>query len=190
LLTAPVAAICVDEPYAVDRELGVLPFAALIAAVGVEHLLAAPARVWRNVAVAALVVMPLQFAYFYRDYFTDYRVRSSRAFESNIRGAVERILARDAEQPPLSKVYLSQAIPYVSLYWKFYLTKHRRPELVDRAAMFDAKSVDLAALPAHSVLLTLVADPATGRLASAPVLRRLAVIAEPDNAPSFEILER
>jgi hypothetical protein len=188
-LTAPIAAVFVDEAYAVDRELGLLPFAALIAAAGVEYLLGARGRVWRAVAMAALVAMPLQFAYFYRDYFTDYRLRSSSWFELNIRGSVDSILERDRQQP-VPAVFLSADIPYVSLYWKFYLIKYHRLDFLDRVKPFDPKTVDLATIPARSLMLTLVKDDATRRLTTSGAVRQAVVITEPDGAASFLILER
>ena len=44
-VTAPLAACVIDERDAVDRELELLPFAVLIAALGVEYLLAAGRRI-------------------------------------------------------------------------------------------------------------------------------------------------
>jgi 4-amino-4-deoxy-L-arabinose transferase-like glycosyltransferase len=187
--SAPFAALFVDERYAVDRELGLLPFAVLIAVAGVDHLLAASNRVWRALAIVAIAALPLQFAYFYHDYFTDYRIRSSPWFELNIRGAVDQILAR-ADEEPVPTVYLSTAIPYVALYWKFYLIKHHRLELLDRAVPFDLSTVNVDTAPVRSLILTLVSDDVAKSLARSGSVKQIAVITEPDGAPAFAIFER
>jgi len=62
--------------------------------------------------------MPLQFGYFLKDYFTDYRLNSYGWFGGNIRGAVDRVLEMNAERQ-IPDVYLSSKIPYARERWQF-----------------------------------------------------------------------
>src|SRR4029077_17656479 len=96
LAASPLPATLVDERYAIQRELFVLPFGALIAAFGAAFLLRHGQRAIQLAAVALMLAMPFQFAYFYRDYFTEYRVRSAYWFDpANFRGIAEHLIATD-----------------------------------------------------------------------------------------------
>src|SRR6185503_19232426 len=75
LLFAPVPAVFVNERRMIQRELFMLPFAALLAAYGGAFALRQSAGV-RRVALLLVLAMPLQFAYVYADYFTHYKNRS------------------------------------------------------------------------------------------------------------------
>jgi 4-amino-4-deoxy-L-arabinose transferase-like glycosyltransferase len=151
LVTAPFAAALLAE-IAIRRALVMLPFAILIATFGLELLLSAPPRVWRVVAIALLVLTPMQFLHFYTDYFGDYRSRSSSWLGGNMRGAVVAIID-GAGQDPAHPVYLNSAIPYVDAYWDFYLIKHGRTDLSARTVYYDPSESDLRAASAGAVLL-------------------------------------
>lgn len=60
LLTSPAAAAMANERYIVHRELVVIPFAILVALAGVDFLFRHRMRIWRMVAVASLVAIPLE----------------------------------------------------------------------------------------------------------------------------------
>lgn len=89
-LLAPFAAATVDQRYATERVLEMLPFAVLIATYGVDRLLSARASrwvgMWRVAGVVLLVLVPLQFCVFYRDYMTGYRARASASFDGRLPG--------------------------------------------------------------------------------------------------------
>ncbi len=116
-LLAPAAALVVNEPYAIQREAGVLVFTVLIAAIGLEAMWTAARRRWRICAVCLLAAMPLQFAYVYTDYFTHYRLHSALWFGSNVGGAMETLI--DLE-PADSKraIYLTSAIQNANWWWR------------------------------------------------------------------------
>src|SRR5262249_59776042 len=99
LMLAPLPATLVDERYAVQRELVLLPFAVLVGVFGVRWMAQQP-RAWtRLAAVALLAAVPVQFAYFYRDYFAGYRLRSADWFDpTNLRGESGSLLS-DTVQP-------------------------------------------------------------------------------------------
>ncbi|PYR53570.1 MAG: hypothetical protein DMF91_28130, partial [Acidobacteria bacterium] len=178
LASAPLAAcLVVPEPYAIDRELELLPFAIVIATFGVDHMLAARQQVWRRAAFVLLAFVPLHFCFFVVDYFGDYRVTSAFWFEGNRRGALEQIIDREPrERPPA--IYLSKAIPYIDAYWRFYVMKHGRQDLLERTEYFDPKNLNVQAVPERSVLLTTPDDTEVQALVAAGRLRMLALIPE------------
>ena len=59
----------------IQRALYVLPFAALLAGFGVAWLW--QSRLGRAIALLVLLASPIQFGYFYFDYFTHYKFRSA-----------------------------------------------------------------------------------------------------------------
>ena len=190
LASAPLAAcLVVPEPYAIDRELELLPFAIVIATFGVDHMLAARQQVWRRAAFVLLAFVPLHFCFFVVDYFGDYRVTSAFWFEGNRRGALEQIIDREPREHPPA-IYLSKAIPYIDAYWRFYVMKHGRQDLLERTEYFDPKNLNVQAVPERSVLLTTPDDTEVQALVAAGRLRMLALIPEPADPPSFAIFQR
>jgi 4-amino-4-deoxy-L-arabinose transferase-like glycosyltransferase len=190
-VTAPIPAVLVEEPFAIYRELEILPFAILLAVFGVRRLLKADMKVWRAVAVAALVAMPLQFGYFLKDYFTDYRLNSFGWFGGNIRGAVAKVIELNAErQVPV--VYLSSKIPYAVERWHFYLATAGREDLLARTHTLDATGA-LPAMSSGSLVVVPVEDREVqdARMTS-PGVRKVAEIIEPFGArpTAFVVFER
>ena len=106
-LTAPLAAcLVVPEPYAIDREMQIVPFGVLIATSAIVWLsYGVPWK--RAAATVALVVALAHFVFFLGDYHLDYRGRSAFWFNRNHRGALEDIIARDT-QSAAPAVYLTQ----------------------------------------------------------------------------------
>ena len=252
-VTAPMAAVLVPEPAAIIRAVPLLPFAALLAAFGVECLWSGPAATlharpvamagasaaalgvayavwmvatkgrlggatlllvgaggvavaasrlpaidWRRLAACALVAwLPLQFARFASDYFGDYRIRSSPWLGGNLRGALEQMIAR-VDGSPDTRVYFATLQStagemdtrnrWMDAYWRFYLGKHRREDLLARTGHFDA--ADPASLPPRSVVLANIGDPRVDAMRARGSLRTIAVVPELDGEPFFVVLER
>lgn len=156
-LTAPFAASLVDERYATDRALALLPFGAIIAAFGVEWLWTKRGRsltlVFRIALLATAVWMVTQFGDFHHDYFHDYRRRAAFWFNNNHPGAFAPILTEhgpDDRRP----IYLSARLPFIRYHWHLRLLQQRRTDLLDRTVFFDAEQLDLDALPVGTTLLT------------------------------------
>ena len=148
--SAPVAATFVRGSRAVDRELGIIPFATLLSVLGWQTMRADP-RPWvRNVALGCALLAPLQFGLFLADYHGDYRARSAGAFENNLRGAVEEMVKRADGTPHF---YMSKSIPYALSYWRFALAKSGNDALDARASVIDLSKSDWAALPPNSLIL-------------------------------------
>lgn len=188
LLTAPLAAAVVGEPYRINRALVLLPFVALVAAMGVEVLWAArTAGSWSRVAVVLLLaLMPLQFAGFYRDYFGDYRLRSAKWLEYNIGGGMEELIRQQPSSGTVP-VYIADNIQWAPYYWQFYQAKHERPDVASGTAFMDVHAMTAATIPAGSVVLCRIADESALLAAG---LTRVAAIPEPDGVPWFAVLRK
>ena len=191
LLTAPIPAVMVEEPYAIYRELELLVFATLIAVYGVRQLLNTKRSMWRAVAVAALVATPLDFAYFYRDYFTIYRMNAFGVFGGNTKGSVERVLDIDRVKPA-PVIYLSARIPYGAERWEFYLRALNRGDVLTRSRPLPVDA-PISALPTGSLVVERVEDGdiKDPRFSDARMYR-LADVLEPfqNRIVSFAIFER
>jgi hypothetical protein len=189
-LTAPIAAcLVVPEAYAVDRELEVLPFGILAAVAGVKHMIDRGSAS-RTIAMVLLAAIPLHFVVFLAEYFGPYRAQSAFWFEYNRRGALEDVIAR-APRGGQQPVYMStHRIPYLDAYWRLYLIKHGREDLLKRTEYFDADTLDARTVPAGSVLLASSQDASLQRLVESGELSELALIPEPGDPPQFRILRR
>jgi 4-amino-4-deoxy-L-arabinose transferase-like glycosyltransferase len=164
LAVAPLPATLVDERYAIQRELVVLPFVVLISTFGAIFLLRHSTRAVRLAGVALLLAMPFQFAVFYHDYFNDYRIRSAFSFDPvNFRGVAEFLISSQSSDrtPP---VFLSEDLDDVAARWRFYLAKHRREELLQRTRLFSARDLDVSKVPPGSLLVLYANDPAVPAL--------------------------
>ena len=169
-------ATLVDERYAIQRALVVLPFAVLLSVFGVAFLLRQPNSVVRLATTALLIAMPLQYAWFYRDYFGDYRVRSAFWFDPvNFRGVAESLLANDPPDNP-HPVYLSQDLDDVAARWRFYLAKHHREDLLPRTRLFTASGFDLTTIPAGSLIVLYANDPSVATFTGANACTIAAVV--------------
>jgi 4-amino-4-deoxy-L-arabinose transferase-like glycosyltransferase len=190
-LTAPIPAVLVEEPMAIYREMVVLPFAILIVTFGARRLLTSRRGLWRAVAVAALVLMPIQFGFFFQDYFTNYRLNAYVWFGGNVKGAVTRVLALDAERQ-VPSVYLGSSIPYGPERWHFYLATLGHEDFMTRTHPLDASSTT-AALPSGSLIVvpTVESVVTDARMKFADV-RKVAEIIEPFGAKpiAFVVFER
>lgn len=152
-------------------------------------------RFGQIIAIGLLAFVPLQFAAFYLDYFTDYRRRTSLIFSGNIRGAFEEAMneERAANTPA---IYLARISPYNKggIYWPFYLIKHGRQDLAARTINAEAFDPDqVLKLPAGSLVVTNAGEGPTDaeidRLVAAGQLSKTP-IREPDGTVSFFVLRR
>ena len=148
-------------------------------------------------AVLLLLAMPVQFAGFSRDYFTDYRRRSSNWLGGNLRGALVDLMDRERrDQAPF--IYFSPLRStggvadirnrWMETYWTFYLTKHGRRDLLARSRTFDPSRV--SSVPSRSLVLANIGDPAVERLVAQGALNRVNTIVDEDGTRFFTILRR
>jgi 4-amino-4-deoxy-L-arabinose transferase-like glycosyltransferase len=196
LLTAPCAAVLVPEDPSIIRAAVMMPFGALLAGYGAAWL-------WRGRAVARLgaalliVLVPLQFWLFTRDYFGDYRDRSAPWLDGNLRGALETLIDRqEATHAPMiyfarirsTAGLLDTRNRWMDAYWRFYLIKHRREDLLAKSQAIDTN--DASALPPGSLVLANDGDRVTAGLVASGQLKKVATILERDGQPFFLILVR
>jgi 4-amino-4-deoxy-L-arabinose transferase-like glycosyltransferase len=189
--SAPLAAcLIVNERYAIDRELELLPFGVLAAVAGAQLLLTATRRAWRIAGICLVAAVLPYFALFSLDYYRDYPINAAFWFNWNRRGAMEELLARERQLRPPA-IYLStHHITYLDAYWRFYLIKHGRQDLLPRTVYFDSEGYDVGTIPTGSLLLVGPDDHSLLPAREAGRLRTLAEIPEPADLPFFSILER
>ena len=115
LLSAPLPEVLLAQGE-IGRWLVVVPFVVMLATLGAEAMWQSGRRWWRAALVLLLLAMPAQFALFYRDYTTDYRIRSARWFGG---GDTHRAMGEARRLAP-DAVYLSDSIIHAEAFWKFY----------------------------------------------------------------------
>jgi 4-amino-4-deoxy-L-arabinose transferase-like glycosyltransferase len=187
LVSAPLAAVMMAA-IEIRRALLLLPFAIVLATFGVERLLSARSRVWRFAAVLLLLGVPLQFRGFFVDYFGQHRVRSSSWFGGNLRGGLMDIIG-GANRASAPTVYLSNGIPYVDAYWKFYTLAQGRGDLLMKTVYYDPHRLDERPVPGGALSMSNVGEdpPLT---AEAGAWQRLKVITEPNGTASFVLYQK
>jgi 4-amino-4-deoxy-L-arabinose transferase-like glycosyltransferase len=151
-----------------------------------------------RIAVCAVVaLMSVQFAGFVHDYFTDYRLRSSIWLGGNLRGALETLIDMDRRDHP-PRIYFSTLAStsglmdirnrWMSTYWRFYLIKHDRRDLLERTASLNPAQVH--DVPAGSLVLANVGEMNAEALIRSGELKRVRTIQEVSGEPFFAILRR
>ena len=129
-----------------------------------RRLLRHSARAVRVAGVLLLLAVPVQFAYFYGDYISDYRIRSAFSFDpANFRGVAEYLISNDSPGQS-SPLYLSEDLDDVGARWRFYLIKHGREDMLQRTSLFTAKGLDIRRVPSGSLLVLYATDPAVPSL--------------------------
>ena len=152
---------------------------------------------WRPVAWCLLLLAPLQFGAFWRDYFSDYRARSGYWLGGNIRGALEELIALDGRER-VPRIYFTTLQSsagqvdgrdqYMDAYWKFYLTKHHREELLPLTTPFDGGSVQ--GMARGSLILANVGNQSVDTLVRRGDLTVVKTVEELDHEPFFVVLRR
>ncbi len=190
-LTAPIPAVLVEEPYAIYREMELLVFACLLAGFGIRALLQHGSSRRRAVAIVAIAAMPVQFGYFMKDYFTDYRLNSFGWFGGNLRAAVSTVVDIDRERP-VPAVFLSTRIPYALERWHYYLAEDDCESMLERTHALEPTDA-LAGIPAGSLVVVPIEDgDVTDNRVKAPGLEHVTDIVEPfgSRPREFAIFER
>jgi len=165
---APIAIVIAlpeDPKYYTPRDLLVLPFAALIVAVGVEWLGQRRPRLVRLAAAVLVLAMPLQFVSFAREYFGEYQTWSAPRFDPlNLRAVAAYVIAAD-DRGRLPAVYFSEDIQESQAeQWLFHLLERNRPDLLERSRHFEFAHFDPTQLPVGSLVVADAHNPALARL--------------------------
>ena len=162
LAPLPIVAALPEAPqYATARHLLAVPFGVLISIVGLEWLVTRGGRPGRTAAALLLLSVPLQFAGFASDYFTDYRLRSSYWSDSmNMRGVVAAASALDAEHgAPVIYLNADEIGEDRVVKWLFYLRAAGRDDLWNRTQYFSAGRTENSAIASGSLLVVRVNSP-------------------------------
>lgn len=179
--TAPFAPVLVGNEYRISKELVILPFAVLIATAGLQFLFNSKLKIGKWIAIILLIISVGQFGLFLSDYFTDYRVRSYNWFNYNIPGALESAINHD------SFVYLDNGVSFIDRYWKFYLIKHNREDLLIQTNYFDPLTTDPQSFPDNSLSVYRFDHI---NYINSNILKTNEYILEPDGIISFYIYEK
>lgn len=145
--------------------------------------------------VAAAVVV--QFALFQIEYHGPYRVRAAPWLNGNTRGAIDRLIVEADRRPgaPIVFATLRNGLGrwdlknrWMPAYWRFYLIKHERLDLLDRTLFFP-QNQNIDAIAAGSLMLGNAEDPNLQRLL-ARGSTHIADIPEMDREPFFTLAWR
>ena len=162
-----------------------MPFGALLAVAGARYLAGAPARAWRTAGVVLLAAVPLHFVFFSVDYYRDYPRSAAFWFNWNSRDAIAALVALEPQRRPAA-IYLSMHhVSNLEAYWRFYLTKYGRLDLLQRTVPFDSEGFEVQSIPTGSLLLVGRDDTALTASIDAGLLHLLAAIPEPADPPFF-----
>jgi hypothetical protein len=148
-----------------------------------------------SIAIAGLAgIIAIQFSFVAWDYFTESQVRGSADEEGNARIPFEAVIDRTRTRP-VSAIYLGQIGSYGAgdLYWRFYLLKHHREDLLQRTISDRTFRPDrIPSLPPGTIVITsqsresdsaIDASTAEGLIADRQLVRA------PNGASIFWILE-
>lgn len=161
----PIAITLPDTPaHTIARALIALPFAALIAAHGVEQLMSARATMVRAVTMLLLAAIPLQSGFFVKDYFTDYQRRTARLSDPLNTAAVAMYLLREDGRRSIPAIYFPSNAKGAAWMWRFLTLKFDRADLWARTKEFNPNIFAPEAMPEGSLLVVLDRDPAAAAL--------------------------
>ena len=148
--------------------------------------------------VAALVVaMPIQFNGFWSDYFTSYRERVSFWLGGNVGGALETLINKAALTPDARIVFtpltaeggqLDWRNGFIDPYWRFYLLKRGRLDLLERTMHVD--NATLSTIPPGSLVLANLENTSVRTLAVQNVFTPVETIPELGGRSFFTIVQR
>jgi hypothetical protein len=128
----------------------------------------ATARAARVIAALLLVLIPLQFAAFARDYFGDYRLRSAPWIDAlNFRAIADRVIELDHARA-VPAVYLSHDDigEDKAVKWRFHLLTSGRMDLWSRTQYLAPDQQSAETHPAGSVLVIAAANQRRAELES------------------------
>ena len=163
------------------------PFAALVATYGLEWLWDQRVRAARIAAMVLMVGVALQFAVFYRDYFTHYKLRSAFYYDPVAFVDVAAYLMAD-EQAPL--IYLSTELDDVGAKWRYYTTRDGRQDKMARTRYVENDGLDIGPSDPGSLLAVHTKAAALAALENSGLWKIERVISDVDNRPTVAILRK
>ena len=131
-----------------------------------------------------IAIAPLQFGYFYYDYFTHYKLRSAFYYDNVAFRDVADYLIADREAPA---IYFADDVDDASAKWRFYTVERGREDLLTRTHYVGATEAPDA--PSNRLLVTYEETPRLERLTAAG-WRVATIVHDADNRPAAAILRR
>jgi hypothetical protein len=190
LLVTPIPATLKGMPHVVQRTMTVLPFVLLIASGGALALWQSPSRWARALVVALLAAMPLQFASFYADYLTGYRLRSASAYDRTAFVETARVLIDAESAGGVPTFYLTAPLYDVSAKWRFYVTKANRTDLLTRTRYFDGDISAIGQAPPGSLAVVEAENPRIDAAVAAGVWSVERRVADITQRPTLTVLRK
>jgi 4-amino-4-deoxy-L-arabinose transferase-like glycosyltransferase len=184
IITAPIPAAFKGEPSMIQRAMYLLPFLGLLGGFGFAELWRSSSRLARAAAVAVLVLSPLQFGYFYFDYFTHYKFRSAFYYDNvAFKDVAQYLIAA----PATPAIYLADDLDDGTVKWRFYTVAAKRADLMARTHFVGPQ--DRPDAPSGSLLVTYDQTERLAALQSAGwQIEKL--INDVDNRPASVILRK
>ncbi|MCL5783835.1 MAG: glycosyltransferase family 39 protein, partial [Patescibacteria group bacterium] len=182
--SAPLAATIAGDNFRISRILVMLPFAALAATLGFKTLWSKKG-LWRLLCLGLVICGLIQFTFFLNDYFRNYPLRSYKDFRYNIPGALESVIKQEGNFSGQT-IYLDKRVEFIDRYWKFYLLKHHRLDLLPQTVYLLPDLIDTDKLNSNSILL-LNYNNVDGLKENLGSFRKINTILEPDKTSSFYI---
>ena len=193
LAPLPIVAALPEAPhYATARHLLAVPFGVLVAVTGLEWLMTRAGRAGQIMAAVLVLSIPVQFASFARDYFTDYRLRSAFWSDSmNMRGVVASVAALDATAR-VPAVYLSDEDLGEDkvVKWWFYLLAAGRGDLWRETQYFSSERTSAAGIASHSALVVREGSRLVPSLTAGGLWSIAATVTDVAGTPTATILRR
>ncbi|MEY4092833.1 MAG: hypothetical protein RLZZ53_32 [Acidobacteriota bacterium] len=184
LLVAPVPAAFKGEPAMIQRAMYLLPFLALLGGFGCAWLWQ-QSRLTRAAAILALVAAPLQFGYFYFDYFTHYKFRSAFYYDpAAFRDVATHLMSR-ANAPAF---YFTTDVDDTTVKWRYYTTVQGRTELLARTHYIEPNDRPVNAAPGSALVTYDLTDRLAGLAAGGWYVEQL--VHDVDNRPAAVILRK
>jgi hypothetical protein len=184
IVIAPLPAAFKGEPAMIQRAAYLLPFLGLLGGFGFAELWQSRRRPAQAAALAVMLAAPIQFGYFYFDYFTHYKFRSAFYYDPAAFHDVADYLMASGDAPAY---YFTTDVDDASVKWRFYTIGRQRVELLQRTQYIDPE-----ARPAAQPRSLLVTYDLTRRLealqADGWVIEKL--IHDVDNRPAAVILRK
>jgi hypothetical protein len=183
IVLAPLPAAVKGEPGMIQRAMYVLPFFALVCGFGFAWMWQS-SPVLRIVAIVVLAVAPLQFGYFYFDYFTHYKLRSAFYYDNVAFRDVADYLIADRDAPA---IYFADDVDDASAKWRFYTVERHREDLLTHTQYVGP--MDAPDAQPRSLLVTYEETPRLDKLTAAG-WRVEKIVRDVDDRPAAAILRR
>lgn len=177
--TSPIAATVAGDHFRISRALFIIPFAILLATLGVKILLSK----YPKITLVLLLLIPLQFGAFWYNYMKGYRFRSYQWFNYNIGGALESAIKHGKGK---DRIYLDKRVDFIDRYWRFYTIKQNSVDLQEKIALFDPYYLEEQEFPPNS-LLVVQFNNVDGQKEKIGDFKKIDTIIEPDATSRFFI---